>query len=156
MGAMNQDTGASKKSRRWICFVLTFVMPLDFFLSTYHSFTQMTLGLEPKAIDNLAILGSVILVIFCFSYAYYAIPSYAHYYIPSELPFLQRSLAYLGWWSFLLLVKHLIVLVPGATVPIVLTSLIHLLGLYLVILMLINLRRLLSQAGPPRTEPVQT
>jgi hypothetical protein len=139
-----------KKSQRVFCFLFSFVLPITFFWSAYNFFNRITLGIEPKTIyevDSLALLGLVFCLLFFFGYAYY---------ILSEVPFLQRGFFYMGWWSFLLIVKGLLVLIPIKTTQILLISFIYLLGLYLVSLTFINLRKLLGQnlANPGRSERV--
>ena len=129
----------SKKSERVFCILFSFVLLITFFWSAYNFFNKINSGIEPKTIhelDKLALLGLIVCLLFFFGYAHY---------ILSKVSFLQKGFFYMGWWSFLLIVKEFLVLIPNNTTQIVLISFIHLLGLYLVSLTFMNLRKLLGQ-----------
>lgn len=129
-----------EKSQRVLCVLFSFVLPIAVFWSAYNFFHRITSGIEPKTIhelDKLALLGLIFCLLFFFGYA--------HYFF-SKAPFLQKGLFYMGWWSFLLTVKEFLVLIPNIATQILLISFIHLLGLYLVSLTFINLRKLLLYA----------
>ena len=129
----------SKKSQRVFCLLFAVVLPITVCWSAYNSFNRITLGIEPTAIHevgSLASIGLVFCLLFFFGYARYVL---------REVPFLQRSFFYMGWWCLLLIVEGLLVVIPSKTIQISLMSFVYLLGLYLVGLTVINVRKLLGQ-----------
>jgi hypothetical protein len=128
-----------KKGQKIFCFLFSIVLPITFIWSAYGFFSRISLGIEPKTIyelDKLAILGLIVCLLFFFGYAHY---------ILTKVPFLRNGFFYMGWWSFLLIAKEFFILIPNKTTQILLISFIHLLGLYLISLTFINLRKLLGQ-----------
>lgn len=134
-----------KKSQSVFCFLLSFVLLVTFLWSIYNLVNRISSDIEAKAIydlDKLSLFCSIISLMFFFGYAHYVL---------NKVIFLQRSFFYMGWWSFLLIAKEFLELIPNKVTQISLVLLVHLLGLYLVILTFINLRKLLTEAKGERT-----
>ena len=128
-----------KKSQSVFCFLLSFVLLITFLWSIYNVVNKISSNIEVKAIydlDKLAIFCSIVSLMFFFGYAQYVL---------NKVIFLQKSFFYMGWWSFLLIVKEFLGLIPNKTTQISVVLFVHLIGLYLVILTFINLRKLLTE-----------
>ena len=128
-----------EKSQKVFCFLFSIVLSITLVWSAYDFFIRITSCAEPKTIyqfDKLALLGLILCLLFFFGYAHYVL---------NNVPFLQRGFFYMGWWSFLLIAKESLGLIPNRTTQSLLVSFVHLLGLYLVGLAFMNLRNLLRQ-----------
>ena len=130
-----------EKGQKVFCFLFSIVLSITFVWSAYGFFSRITSGIEPKTIyelDKLALLGLILCLLFFFGYAHY---------VMSKAPFLRKGFFYMGWWSFLLIAKEFVIVIPNKTTQILLISFIHLLGLYVVSLSFMNLRKLLGHKG---------
>ena len=126
-------------SQKVFCFLFSLVLPITFCWSAYNVFNKMALATEAKTmseLDSLALLGLIFCSLFFFGYAHY---------ILGEVAFLQKAFVYMGWWSFLLIVKEFLALIQIKTMQILLMLFLYLFGLYLVAVTVINLRKLLAE-----------
>ena len=142
-----RDNVTVERSQRVFCLLFSLVLPISFLWSAYSFFNNVITGIEPKTIhelDLLTLLGLIVCLVFFFGYAHY---------ILSKIPFLQKAFIYMGWWCLLLVGKELLMLIPNKMMQVLLISFIHLLGLCLVGLAFINLRKLLVRnLGNPQEE----
>jgi len=94
---------------------------------------------EPNTInhiDKLELSALVVGLLFFLGYARYLL---------NTTPFLRKIFFYIGWWILLLIGKEFVVLLPNRTMRILLVACILLLGLYLVSLAFLNLKKLLGE-----------
>lgn len=125
-----------KNSEKVFCLLFSFLLPITFFVSAYRFASSSISGIKPIAIcelDMLQLFSLLIASIFFFVYSHN---------ILNKAPFLKNSFIYMGWWTILVILSELVMLIPLAIAQIILTLSIHLIGLYLIILMFANLREL--------------
>ena len=127
-----------KNGERNLCILFSFVFVISVIWSLLNIIISPSSVIEPNAInslDKLVLSALIVGLLFFFGYARYLL---------NKTLFLRKIFSYLGWWFLLLIAKEFIVLLPYKTMRIFLVTFIFLLGLYLLTLAFLNLKKLLE------------
>jgi len=128
-----------KSSERNLCYLFLFVLLISVIWSLLNIIISPTSITEPNTInhiDKLELSALIVGLLFFFGYSRYLLNS---------TPFLKKMFFYMGWWFLLLIGKEFIVFFPNKTIRIFLFTCILLVGLYLVSLAFLNLKKLLGE-----------